>query len=371
MITEQYKELIRRCEQCGTCTASCPTKEVSDFNIRKLVRHLQLEIHEDPEFLKTYPWLCTLCFRCKELCTEGLEIPKLVWALRELALKKDAVPTEVPDLLETIKTDSSPYILKGKSKTSRISPPLNSQEDAKTLFWMGCTPSVRAPNIVNSTANVLTKLGHPFKTLDNEPCCGEPLICLGLIEESKEIASNVVKTIMNTDVEQVIVPCSGCYNAFKNLYPEILGVELSGVEILHTSQFLAKNADGLKLEKPMRVTYHDPCTLGRHAGIYDEPRKVLEGIEGLELVEMERNRQFASCCGGGGGLPSLKPEMALEIAKGKLEREVLPLDVDALVTSCPMCYLNFKFASMKKKIPLKVFDLSEVVAMGVKERGLQ
>ena len=98
MITEQYKELIRRCEQCGTCTASCPTSEVSEFNIRKLVRHLQLDLHEEEEFLGRHPWLCTLCNRCKELCTEGLEIPKLVSALRKLALEKKAEPKKSYDI---------------------------------------------------------------------------------------------------------------------------------------------------------------------------------------------------------------------------------------------------------------------------------
>ncbi|UCE75197.1 MAG: (Fe-S)-binding protein [Methanomassiliicoccales archaeon] len=363
MIYKQYKELIRRCEQCGTCTASCPTKEVSDFNIRKLVRHLQLEIHDDPEFLGKYPWLCTLCFRCKELCTEGLEIPRLVWALRELALEKGASPKEVSELLETVRSENSPYILKGREKTSRIKPPLSSSDDSKMLLFMGCTPSIKAPNIVSATADVLTRHGYSFKVLNEEPCCGEPLICLGLKEEAKDIAKNVVEAIKSAQVEQVIAPCSGCYNAFTRLYPEVLGVELSGVEVLHSSQFLEKNLEGLKLEVPMKVTYHDPCTLGRHAGVYDEPRKVLESNEGLTLVEMDRNREFSGCCGGGGGLPSLNQNMPLEIARNKLIKEVIPLEVDALVTSCPMCYLNFKYASKKNKIPLTIYDLSEVVAL--------
>ncbi len=119
----------------------------------------------------------------------------------------------------------------------------------------------------------------------------------------------------------------------------------------------------------MKVTYHDPCTLGRHAGIYEEPRKVLERIEGLELIEMDRNREFTSCCGGGGGLPSLNQKMPMEIAEKKLLREVLPLDVDALVTSCPMCYMNFKFTATKYKIPLKIFDLSEIVEMCVQKES--
>lgn len=367
MITERYKELIRRCEQCGTCTASCPTKEVSEFNIRKLVRHLQLEIHEDEDFLSSHPWLCTLCYRCKELCTEGLEIPKLVLALRELAIGKEAQPKEVDNLLEAIKINNSPYILKGGTKTSRINPPLKSSENAKTLFWIGCTPSIRAPNIASATAEMIKRAGEEFKILPDEPCCGEPLICLGLMDEAKAIATKVMEAVESANVERLIAPCSGCYNAFTKLYPEVLGIEFSDIEILHSSQFLEKNFDGYKLEEPMKVTYHDPCTLGRHAGVYEEPRKVLESIEGIELVEMDRNRKFSSCCGGGGGLPSLEPNMALEIAHRKLSKEVVPLGVEALVTSCPMCYLNFKYTSMKKKIPLKVYDLSEIAAMSVKE----
>ncbi len=367
-ITDHYKNIIRVCAQCGTCTASCPTKEVSDFNIRKLVRHLQLEIHEDPEFLKKDPWLCTLCFRCQELCTEGLAIPKLVWALRELALEKGSAPKAVKGLHGIVNENNSPFELKGREKTSRIQPPLESLEDSKTLFWLGCTPSIKVPNIVNSTAKIMKRKGLDFKVLENEPCCGEPLICLGLMEEAKVIAERVVESIKGAGIEQIIVPCSGCFNAFTQLYPEILGVELSGVEVLHSSQFLEKNLSELKLETPMRVTYHDPCTLGRHANIYEEPRKVLEKIENLELIEMDRNREFSSCCGGGGGLPSLNQKMPMEIAEKKLTKEVLPLDVDALVTSCPMCYMNFKFTATKNKIPLKIYDLSEIVAMCV-EKG--
>ncbi len=180
---------------------------------------------------------------------------------------------------------------------------------------------------------------------------------------AREIAKGVVKTISDTGVSKIIAPCSGCYNAFKHLYPEKLGVEFEGIDILHSSQFLANNLKDLKLENPMTITYHDPCTLGRHAGIYEEPRKVLESIEGLTFIELDKNREFTTCCGGGGGLPSLKPDMAMDVAASKLKREIIPMEVDALVSSCPMCVMNFKYASIKKKIPMKIYDLSGIVAM--------
>jgi Fe-S oxidoreductase len=209
----------------------------------------------------------------------------------------------------------------------------------------------------------MSKMGIGFKVLEKEPCCGEPVICLGFMEEAKEIAQGTVDAIKGSGVTQVVAPCSGCYNAFKHLYPEKLEVNFDGIEVLHSTQFLAENVKDLKLETPMKVTYHDPCTLGRHAGIYEEPRKTLESIEGLTFIELDKNREFTTCCGGGGGVPSLKPELAMEVAASKLKREIVPMKVDALVTSCPMCVMNFKFASKKKKIPIEVYDISEILGL--------
>ncbi|MCK5547823.1 MAG: 4Fe-4S dicluster domain-containing protein, partial [Thermoplasmata archaeon] len=177
MITEQFKDIIRACEQCGSCTASCPSKYVSDFNIRKLVRHLQLDLHEEEEFLKKDPWLCTLCHRCQELCTEGLDIPKLVFALRELSLENKMAPEGVHKVSEAIKSSNSPYLSTTRTKSSWAES-IQTSPDADTLYWAGCTPSIMAPNIPKAAADVMIKLDFKFKLMDNEPCCGEPLIGL-------------------------------------------------------------------------------------------------------------------------------------------------------------------------------------------------
>lgn len=367
MITEEFKDIIRACEQCGTCTASCPTKEASDFNIRKLVRHLQLELYEDKDFLRKYPWLCTQCYRCHELCTEGLEIPKLVMALRELALKNAAVPESVYGVSKNIKKFDSPYQSQTRTKETWINKKLgNNQQspDGDLLYWVGCTPSIMAPNIANATAEVLTKLDCEYKLLNNEPCCGEPLISLGLIDEAKNTAEKVKKEVEKTQIKRLVTSCSGCYNTFTKLYPEILGINFSGIEILHISQLLSKNIkEGFKLEKSMKLTYHDPCSLGRHSKVYDAPRNVLESIENLNFIEMERTREYARCCGGGGGILSLDYKMAMKIANNMLTNDVLPLEVDGLVTCCPSCYLNFKRTALKNKIPIKIYDLSDVAAL--------
>jgi len=367
MITEEFKDIIRACEQCGTCTASCPTKEASDFNIRKVVRHLQLELYEDKDFLSKYPWLCTQCLRCRELCTEGLEIPKLVMALRELSLKNAAVPESVHSLKKAIKEFDSPYQSRTRTKETWINEKLGhsrQSSDVDLLYWVGCTPSIMAPNLANAAVEVLTKLDLGYKILNNEPCCGEPLISLGLIDEARDKAVKVKKVIEKAHIKRLVTSCSGCYNAFTKLYPDILGVNFSGIEILHMSQVLNKNMnEEFKLEKSIALTYHDPCSLGRHSKVYDAPRKVLESIEGLSFVEMEHTREFSRCCGGGGGVLSLDYKMAMKIANNVLTKDILPLGVEGVVTCCPSCYLNFKRTALKNKIPIKIYDLSEVAAL--------
>ena len=193
------------------------------------------------------------------------------------------------------------------------------------------------------------------------------MISLGLIDEAKNTAEKVKKVIEKAQIKRLVTSCSGCYNTFTNLYPEILGIDFSNIEIIHISQLLSNNIkDKFILEKSMSLTYHDPCSLGRHSKIYDAPRKVLESIEGLNFIEMERTKECARCCGGGGGVLSTDYKMAMEIANNMLTKDILPLKVEGLVTCCPSCYLNFKRTALKNKIPIKIYDLSEVVAFSKK-----
>ena len=144
---------------------------------RKKGNTFVLEIYEDKDFLSKYPWLCTQCYRCRELCTEGLEIPKLVMALRELALKNAVAPESVYSVSKAIKKFDSPYQSQTRTKETWINKKLGDSRqssDADLLYWVGCTPSIMAPNIANSAVEVLTKLDLEHKILNNEPCCGEP-----------------------------------------------------------------------------------------------------------------------------------------------------------------------------------------------------
>lgn len=163
MINKQLIDVFRRCEQCGTCTASCKLTDVSDFNIRKLIRRAQLDLFNDESFLSGYPWLCTLCSRCSELCIEGLEISKLVLLLRKLALKNNMAPDGACRVLMSIKKFASQYSSLIRTKSLWINPNLRLSTDSDILYWIGCISTLMAPNIARATAKVLTKLDLDFK----------------------------------------------------------------------------------------------------------------------------------------------------------------------------------------------------------------
>lgn len=363
MFIESFKQLSRLCEQCGTCTASCPMSDVTDFNIRRLVRHLQIDLHEDGEFLRRFPWLCTQCGRCRVLCTEGLDVPGLVMALRRLALEKNATPVGVGRTLQTIRAHDSAFVSPTRTKKSWAKPSLKLTPHADLLYWVGCTTAIMTPRIPEAAGAVMNRLGVEFKLLDDEPCCGEPLLSLGLMDEARAVATRVIHAIKTANVRKVATSCAGCFNTFSRLYPEMLGIEPPGVEVVHISRLLEENTGNgppLRLEKPLKLAYHDPCSLGRHCGIYDAPRQVLKSIEGVTLIEMTPSRELATCCGAGGGLWSVNQEAAMEIAYRKIRDMVSVLGVEALVTCCPLCYLNFRRGLARARVAVGVFEIAEL-----------
>jgi Fe-S oxidoreductase len=343
--------------------------DVSEFHVRKIVRRLQLDLEIDNGFLAKIPWLCTQCSRCRELCDQNLDLPDMIMALRQVAIEQGLVPEAAGKVSNAIRETGSPYKSLTRTKSSWINDSVNITPDAETLCWIGCTPSIMSQNIARATASVADKLGGGFRVLTEEPCCGEPLLSLGLMDEATEAAERAVEALRSataSGVTKIVTSCAGCFNTFTNSYPKELGVEVTGAEIMHLSQYLGQLSDKkLELKEPLTVTYHDPCSLGRNCGVYDAPRELLKSIEGLTLTEMNPSREQTMCCGGGGGVWSVNRNMAMEIASKKLERSTLGFETDAVVTSCPMCYNNFRYTVKRNKLPLRVYELSEIVAMAL------
>lgn len=222
------------------------------------------------------------------------------------------------------------------------------------IYFRGCVAREKLNNIADTTEKILKHAGIDYKVLENETCCGSFLLRTGFTSDAKEVMENTLKEIRE---EKIITSCAGCYKTFKKDYKEILGVEL---DVVHTSQLfndLIKDGKVEPLFLDKKVTYHDPCHLGRHLEEYDAPREILDNIS--NLVEMDRNKEKSRCCGAGGGVRAAFPEITENIAKMRI-KDAEDVKAEVLVTSCPFCILNLRSVS---KDGTKILDLSEIIML--------
>jgi len=228
----------------------------------------------------------------------------------------------------------------------------------RVLYWRGCMSRLRVKYIADSTEKLLSKLGIAYETLgDSEGCCGSVLRRTGQTEAALAVAEETKNRIVSRGFREVVTSCPGCYRTMASEYKAYFGQAPFIVE--HISQFLHRRKGLLKGHlKPMsiRVAYHDPCHLGRHMGVYEEPRELIRLVPDVELVEFKYNREKSICCGSGGGVRSVLPELSLEVSRTVLAE--LP-DVDLLVTSCPFCNYNLRQAG--KEVKIQVLDLPEFI----------
>ncbi len=227
-------------------------------------------------------------------------------------------------------------------------------------YYAGCTAAYRLQNIAKSSVRILKSLGVDFKIIgDDEVCCGSVLFNMGLIDEGVELANKNNELFKDMSLRTLVTECAGCAKTFRKVYPEHLDFRIN---ILHLTEyldrFLKQNNFELSHKFPVRVTYHDPCHLGRGLGIYEPPRNILKSIKNVELVEMSRNKERSRCCGAGGGVKASYPETAQELGIQRL-KDAEKLDVDMILTACPFCTRNLNDASELCGSELKTRDLSE------------
>lgn len=236
-------------------------------------------------------------------------------------------------------------------------------DKAKNMYFAGCTSAYRRTEIATDTVKILNKLGIPFGVLNDEWCCGSPLLRTGDKAQAEEMARHNLEELKGA--ETVIFSCAGCLRTFRMDYPK-MGLEVP-FNAVHITEFLNGLLDEgkLKLTKPvkMKVTYHDPCHMGRHMdfGLYDEPRNLLKAIPGIEFVEMFSNRENTWCCGAGGGFKITHPEEAVAIASERV-KHAEDVGAEAIVSSCPFCKTNLADAVKATGSKLQVYDITELIA---------
>ncbi|MFX1321408.1 MAG: (Fe-S)-binding protein [Promethearchaeota archaeon] len=371
-----YGKTLNKCRQCITCSGYCTVS--SSFNgvetwsskgrmlITKGIMNGELNFSDK---IVDILYNCTKCGLCFAQCFPDLEFHEAILHLRHDMAEKSLVPQIFHRAANNIFENGDPSATPVTHRLTRIKnlSELYLPEKSDTLCWLGCTVATRTPKTAEAFINILNHVNVEFTMLgEQEGCCGYVLISSGLWEEATKVANEVIKRIEKTEAMTLITPCSGCYYTFTRLYPEILNLEMP-CEILHTSQYIEKliREEKLKL-KPLNlnVTYHDPCSLGRHCKVYEAPRNVLKAIPDLNLIEMPLNKEFARCCGGGGGLWTYNNQVSKELAYTRLKEDLIPTNVNILTTACPLCQLNFRFAShmnFLSKNSIKIYDIIEII----------
>jgi heterodisulfide reductase subunit D len=209
---------------------------------------------------------------------------------------------------------------------------------------------------------VLSKAGIDFGTLgDDEGCCGSTLLRTGLLEPARKMAEDNIARFEKAAPSMIVTSCAGCYKTLRQDYPKVGKLP---AKVVHITTLVDELLVSGKLVPSKRVegtvTFHDPCHLGRHNGLYEEPRRILRSIPGLKLVEMERNREEARCCGAGGGVKTAFPELAGRISSLRVE-DAEKTGADILATSCPFCYQSLKATIDSKGSKLRMTDLMELL----------
>ncbi len=363
-IIEAGGEALKSCYQCGLCTAACPWNLVRSFLTRRLIHGAQLGLVElEDEDV----WLCATCGACVERCPRGVEIIDIMRALRRIGTQWGANPKSLKTVMTSLGSVGNP-MGEAREKRADWAKGLGVKTFApKTefLYFPCCTPiyDPQAKRIALATASLLNKAKVDFGILGTEEsCCGESARKAGEEELSQNLAQANIEAFKRHGVSKVIVSSPHCYHTFSNEYPAMGG----DFQVTHFTQFLAELIENKKLKPkkplPKKVAYHDPCYLGRHNKIYDEPRKVLKSIPELELIELPDSGEDSLCCGGGGGRIWMETKKEERLSDLRIE-QALEVGAEVLAVACPYCLINFadSLLSMNKKDALEVRDISELV----------
>ncbi len=366
------------------CRHSCPTHLITRSDACSPVgRAIVIELFRGAKSALTQAavdrlYQCNLCGACKAWCKPRHELPLIIELARKQVIKEHRTPLGVVELLQNIASTSNVYGEPAVNRFTKVSlKPNQLQVRDQVAYFIGCTTAYRHPEIAKATGKILSQLGVKIDFLDGETsevCCGSPLIRAGAISEARELAKQNVAAIKQSKRKTVITTCPGCARALRSDYP-VLGTPLpKNVKVLHITEFLTNYLSQLKalFAKPLKrtqktnhlkVTYHDPCHLGRELEVYEQPRKLLQLLPNVELIELVHNREFADCCGGGGALPKTFPDLALEVGRHRLTA-VHQRNPDYLVSCCPNCKQHFLLSSkeMTPSSTVKPIDLMELLA---------
>lgn len=381
---------IDACTRCGECLRYCPVyaqKGEEEIDPRGKIQTFKSFIRSqygiwarifgpkelDEEKLKKFSemvYRCTLCGECSVSCPVSIDAKSLWTALREILVEMG----HYPESADRVKVNVlQAYNISGDENEERtewlefldhLPDHRYQKKGAQVAFFVGCVASFfpLVQKIPLAFIEILNRAGVDFTLLGGgEWCCGFPLIGAGMKKEAKVLIHHNLEMVKEKSVERVVFACPSCYHTWMKEYK-------TDIEIFHSTQFIKKLIEEEKIkfkEKKIKVTYHDPCDLGRASGIYEAPREILRSIQGVELVEMAWNRDLCKCCGGGGNLEMVDPDLSAALAQAKID-EIQATGADTVITACQQCVRTILTTARRKEIPINAMDITEFALKNIK-----
>ncbi len=360
-------EKLNLCMQCGMCAGSCPWRIVDGpFNIRRLIRMAQLGVegYESDDIL----YGCTSCNKCVLKCPRGVTIIDIVRTMRSMIAETGAIPGVLKTATGSVHSKGNPWSEDREKRTAwmeGLDVPVF--DDSKEyLLFVCCTSAYdsRSQNIAKAMIKVMNAAGVSYGVIgEEESCCAESMRKIGDEELFMNTAEKNISLYNDKGVKKIITTSPHCYHTFTQEYPEIGGE----FEVVHYTKLLADllNDGGLKLSGTIdkKVTYHDPCYLGRHSELYDEPRALISAVTGDNLVEMKRSRNDSLCCGAGGGRLWMETPPEWRFSDLRIN-EACETGASILATACPYCVsmLEDSRKTVNKEDEIEIKDISELIA---------
>jgi Fe-S oxidoreductase len=304
-----------------------------------------IELNE--ELIETL-FQCTTCASCAENCPSGVDVPEIIKQVRKDMVNIGSCHPAFKGMNEVLKNHTNIYAEEEPEDFER-----ERNKKAQYVYFIGCVGSYREDEATLETLDLLDRLNVDY-TLIDEVCCSGVLEDVGY-EINKDLARKNMELVRTTGAKTVITGCPYCSRTFNNK-PQYAGFKENGIQILHISQFLKDFDLGVTTDK--RVTYHDPCDLGRHCGIYEEPREIIHKIT-PNFVEMRHHHVDSLCCGAGGGVRGAYAKNSIAMARRRLE-EVEEVGAEVVLTECNSCVHNLTNAKLRKQ-KFKIYNISQFV----------
>jgi Fe-S oxidoreductase/nitrate reductase gamma subunit len=363
-----WKDLLDldACTECGRCEVNCPAFLTDKpLSPKWLILDARESLHRETVVMPSQPsdgesplvgpvirpetlWSCTTCGACMEQCPVAIEhIPKIIGMRRHLTMERAEFPDDLENMVRSLEARGHPYPgssasrtdwMQGLSLTQLADQPA---ADFDVLLWVGCAGALnqRSQSVTRSTAELLQRAGVKFAVLGREErCTGDPARRIGHEFLFQTLAQQNISTLDRYKTKKIVTSCPHCFNSFRNDYPQLGG----NYEVIHHSEFLNDLLSQGKLKpshtRSAKMTFHDPCYLGRHNQVYEPPREVLDQIPGVNRSEPDWNKRNALCCGGGGGFSFMEEKSGSRMNQNRT-RQLLETGAETIAVGCPFCMI--------------------------------